>query len=255
MIADCHTHISSTSGNGTAAHAEAYQDIDICFVLSASADENKATAEYATGHPGKMYALAAYNPTTDKVTQKAVAAAIPNSGFCGAVLYCSTEGFHPAHSRSIRFCEAAEKLNIPVFFHNSAAEPTAVLDYAQPLLLDQIARTFPTLKIVIGNMGQPFLHQTIAMIAKHPNVYADLTLSPEKIWEVYNVVVSANEASVMDKLIFGSGFPKAKPGDCIETLLGFNRLLANTDLPIVPREKIRTIIERDIIQTLGITPR
>ena len=102
-------------------------------------------------------------------------------------------------------------------------------------------------------MGQPFLKQTIAMVARHPNVYADLTLSPEKIWEVYNIVVSANEASVMDKLLFGSGFPKAKPGDCIETLLGFNRLLADTNLPTVPREKIRTIIERDIVQTLGIT--
>ena len=130
-----------------------------------------------------------------------------------------------------------------------------MLDYAQPYLLDEIAGKFPSLKIVIGNMGQPFLQQTIMMLAKHPNVYGDLTLSPKKIWEVYNVVVSAHEASVMDKLMFGSGFPKAKPGDCVETLLGFNRLLANTNLPTVPREKIRTIIERDIVQMLGITTR
>jgi hypothetical protein len=256
MIADCHTHINSSgSDNATATHAETYQDIDICFVLSASSDENKAVAEYAAGKPGKMYAFAAFNPTTEKVTQKAVASAISNAGFCGAILYCATDGFHPAHSRAMRFYEAAEKLNIPVFFHNSASEPTAVLDYAQPYLLDEVARKFPSLKIIIGSMGQPFLRQTIAMVAKHPNVYADLTLSPEKIWEVYNVVVSANEASVMDKLIFGSGFPNAKPGECIETLLGFNRLLADTNLPTVPREKIRTIIERDIIETLGITSR
>ena len=256
MIADCHTHLSCpTSGNAAATHAEAYRDIDVCFVLSKSGDENKAVSEYAASNSGKTYAFAAFNPVTEKVAQKAVTSAIPNAGFCGAVLYCATDGFHPAHSRAMRFYEAAEKLNIPVFFHNSASEPTAVLDYAQPFLLDEIARKFPNLKIIIGNVGQPFLQQTIAMIAKHPNVYADLTLSPEKIWEVYNVIVSANEASVMDKLLFGSGFPKAKPGDCIETLLGFNRLLADTNLPTVPRENIRTIIERDIIQTLGITTR
>ena len=254
MIADCHTHTNGSGPENTVAlHAEAYREIDVCFVLSASADENKAAAEYAAGKAGKVYAFAAFNPVTEKVAQKPVASAIPNAGFCGAVLYCGTDGFHPAHSRAMRFYEAAEKLNIPVFFHNSAAEPTAVLDYAQPYLLDEIARKFPTLKIIIGNMGQPFLKQTIAMVARHPNVYADLTLSPEKIWEVYNIVVSANEAAVMDKLLFGSGFPKAKPGDCIETLLGFNRLLADTNLPTVPREKIRTIIERDIVQTLGIT--
>jgi hypothetical protein len=56
----------------------------------------------------------------------------------------------------------------------------------------------------------------------------------------------------MDKLLFGSGFPVSMPGNCIETLLGFNRMLADTNLPIVPREKLRNIIERDTITVLGL---
>jgi predicted TIM-barrel fold metal-dependent hydrolase len=56
----------------------------------------------------------------------------------------------------------------------------------------------------------------------------------------------------MNKLLFGSGFPYAEPDVCIETLLGFNRMLANTYLPQVPREKLRSIVERDSLTLLGI---
>ena len=57
----------------------------------------------------------------------------------------------------------------------------------------------------------------------------------------------------MDKLLFGSGFPLGNAGECIETLLGFNMLLADTQLPTVPRASIRNVIERDSLELLGIT--
>jgi len=91
------------------------------------------------------------------------------------------------------------------------------------------------------------------MAEKHKNVYADLTIQPSNIWQVYNMVVAAYERGVMDKLLFGSGFPFSKAGECIETLLGFNTLLADTNLPTVPRGTIRNVIERDTLDILGIT--
>ena len=142
---------------------------------------------------------------------------------------------------------------LPVFFHN--CQPFAaddILNFSQPVLLDEIARNFGDLKMIIGGMGLPFLNQAISMIAKHENVYADLTICPQRVWEVYNMVVSCYEAGVMDKLLFGSGYPQADPDVCIETLLGFNKLMANTALPNVPREEIRAIIERDTMSVLGI---
>ena len=71
-------------------------------------------------------------------------------------------------------------------------------------------------------------------------------------WQTYNIVVAAYEHGVMDKLLFGSGFPSASAGECIETLLGFNMLLADTNLPTVPRVNMRNIIERDTLELLGI---
>jgi hypothetical protein len=56
----------------------------------------------------------------------------------------------------------------------------------------------------------------------------------------------------MDKLLFGSGFPSGTAGACIETLLGFNMLLADTNLPTVPRGSIQNIIEKNTLELLGI---
>ena len=90
------------------------------------------------------------------------------------------------------------------------------------------------------------------MAAKHKNVYADLTIRPEKPWQVYNIVTAAYEAGVMEKLLFGSGYPNGRADKCIETLFGFNKLLADTNLPNVPRNEIRGIIEKNTLEILGL---
>jgi predicted TIM-barrel fold metal-dependent hydrolase len=201
----------------------------------------------------KMAGFALVDPTKDKLGPKKTEAISEKLGLKGAVLYCSGLGFHPAHSRAMRFYESAQELGLPIFFHNGGAMgPGAVLDYAQPFLLDEVARNFPELRMVIGTMGAPFIDQALAMAAKHENVYADLTIKPSNVWQVYNLVVSAHEYAVMDKLLFGSGFPFGKAGECIETLLGFNKLLGGTNLPTVPRDSIRHVVERNTLEVLGI---
>ncbi|MHC4759529.1 MAG: amidohydrolase family protein, partial [Planctomycetota bacterium] len=154
--------------------------------------------------------------------------------------------------KAMQFYETAQEMLMPVFFHNDQSTRSSVMNYAQPFLLDEVALSFPELKIIVGNMGSPFVEQTLALLQKHNNVYADLTLMPDRVWQVYNTVVSAHEYGVMEKLLFGSGFPSSSPGDCIETLLGFNKLLADTSLPRVPRDSIRQIVERDTLNLLGI---
>jgi predicted TIM-barrel fold metal-dependent hydrolase len=225
----------------------------LASISGTSAEVNEQLGKYVRSRR-KMVGFALVNPAEDKVGPRSIKACTSDQGLDGVVVYCPDSKFHPAHSRAMRLYEACEELGLPVFFHNGPSfAPDAVLDYTQPYLLDEIARRFGALKIIIGSMGVPFVPQTICMLAKHENVYADLTISPEKVWQIYNIVVSAHEADVMDKLLFGSGYPFAKADNCIETLLGFNKLLADTSLPTVPREKIRSIIERDTLTLLGIS--
>ena len=258
MIVDCHTHISLAADDvETSEHLAAAETVDVCIVLATaegtSEEANSKLSEYVKKHNEKLVGFAVVEPNKDNTGVKNLTSMTDKLGLRGSVLYCSGCGFHPAHSRAMRFYESAQELGLPVFFHNGGEMGAAsILDYAQPYLLDEVAREFAALKMIIGSMGMPFVEQTLSMVAKHENVYADLTISPSNIWETYNMVVAAHERGVMDKLLFGSGFPFGNAGECIEVLLGFNMLLADTNLPTVPRGNIRSIIERDTLELLGI---
>jgi predicted TIM-barrel fold metal-dependent hydrolase len=258
MIVDCHTHVSCAAKSVEASELlTAAETVDICIVLAApegsNEGANKKVSDYVSKHKEKMIGFAIVDPTADKISVKNLAALTDKLRLKGMVLYCSQCGFHPAHSKAMKFYESAQELGLPVFFHNGGTlGPEAVLDYAQPYLLDEVAREFSALKIVIGTMGFPFVEQTLSMLSKHKNVFADLTIKPSNVWQVYNMVMAAHECGVMDKLLFGSGFPFGRAKECIETLLSFNKLLADTNLPTVPRGNIQNIIERDTIEVLGI---
>jgi predicted TIM-barrel fold metal-dependent hydrolase len=258
MIVDCHTHVRSLDGRETSEHLAATETVDACIVLathSGSREEiNRKLSEYIARHQEKMVGFAIVDPTEDRLNEKGLAVLSEKLGLKGLVFYCSMCGFHPAHSHAMRLYGAAQEIGLPVFFHNGshALKREAILEYAQPHLLDEVARTFPRMRIIIGNMGVPFVEQTLAMVSKHENVFADLTIRPSNVWQTYNIVVAAHEQDVMDKLLFGSGFPLGDASECIETLLGFNMLLADTKLPTVPRGSIRNVIERDSLDLLGI---
>ena len=259
MIVDCHTHIKlADKDTETSEHLAAAETVDVCFVLATlegpSEEVNKKLSQYVNKHKEKMAGFAVVEPGKDKISTNHLKSIPDKLGLKGVVLYCSACGFHPTHSRAMRLYESMQELGLPVFFHNTGGPlgANAVLEYAQPFLLDEVAREFANLKIIIGNMGVPFVEQTLSMVGRHKNVYADLTIHPGRIWQTYNIVVAAYEQGVMDKLLFGSGFPSASAGECIETLLGFNMLLADKNLPTVPRGSIRNVIERDTLELLGI---
>ena len=259
MIVDCHTHVDpSVEEAAETAHLMAAEMVDACFVLACPGPNrqeiNERLARYVNGHKEKMVGFALVEPTEDNVTDKILRTFTEKLGLAGAVVYCAVHGFHPMHSRAVRFYEAAQEMGLPVFFHSADLDPCThgALAYGQPYLLDEVAGAFANLKIIIGGMGVPFVDQTLAVLARHQNVYADLTIKPNKVWQTYNMVVAAHECGVMDKLVFGSGFPSGNAADCIETLLGFNMLLADTNLPTVPRSSISSVVERDSLDLLGV---
>jgi len=258
MIVDCHTHVRSLDETDISEHLAAAETVDACVVL-ATLDEarertNENLAGYVSQHGERLVGFAVVDPIKDDFSEKRLTHLTDKLGLKGFVLYCSMSGFHPTHSKAMRFYAAVQEMGLPIFFHNGShsLRAEAILEYTQPYLLDEVARSYPDLKIIIGNMGVPFVEQTLSMVAKHRRVYADLTIRPSKVWQTYNIVVAAHERSVMDKLLFGSGFPLSDAGDCIETLLGFNMLLSDTKLPTVPRGSIRNVIERDSLELLNI---
>jgi hypothetical protein len=258
MIVDCHTHISNpaTDEQGIAERLGAQENVEKCFVLAAPGEPadktNTQLAEFVGKYTERMVGFGFADPAANLFKAKQVTT-LKKQGLKGIVLYCPACDFHPAHTRAMRLYELAQENSLPVFFHSGGdISPDGSLQYAQPYLLDEIACKFKDLRIIIGNMGLPFLEQTLSMVARHRNVYADLTVKVDRPWQLYTTVIGAFERGVLDKLLFGSGFPCGDAAASIEALLGFNKLLGDNSLPTVPRDRLRKIIERNTLQTLGI---
>ena len=138
----------------------------------------------------------------------------------------------------------AERLGMPILIHPSGQfTEQSKLEYGRPYLLDEIARTFPKLRIVIAQLGQPWIDETICMLGKHQHVYADMSGLLMRPWQAYNALVLVHQHGVIDKLLFGSDFPYTSATECIESLYSTNQFAQGTNLPLVPRAALRGIVE------------
>ncbi|MCA1552860.1 MAG: amidohydrolase family protein, partial [Chloroflexi bacterium] len=147
----------------------------------------------------------------------------------------------------------AEELKLPILFHMGTSPVRfAPLEEAYPLYIDRIAIAFPELKIVMAHMGHPWTQDTIVVIRKHPNVYADISALFYRPWSMYNTLRFATEWSVLHKLLFGSDYPIATPTETIEGTRRVNDILEGTKLPRVPQDEIENIIQRDSLSLLGL---
>jgi predicted TIM-barrel fold metal-dependent hydrolase len=118
--------------------------------------------------------------------------------------------------------------------------------------MDEIAMLFPDLKIIMAHMGHPWHADTITVIRKHPNVYADVSAQLYRPWQFYNGMRLAYEWGVMHKLLFATDWPITTPEETINALRNFNDFPRKHHLPEVPSETIEEIINRDSLKLLGL---
>jgi uncharacterized protein len=119
--------------------------------------------------------------------------------------------------------------------------------------MDEIAIAFPELRIVMAHLGHPWQIDTIAVIRKHPHVYADVSAGFYRPWSFWSAMRLATEWNVLPKLLLGSDFPVATAQETIHGLRTINAPIAGTAMPRVPEEAMEAIIERDALALLGLT--
>jgi len=278
MIVDCHTHIWASldqlgAGAGeyllrqcgqedvpaaAAEHARAAECVDKSLVfgfrsvdLGASVP-NDYVAQHVARHPAKMIGVAAVDPADPDAPDEAERC-LGRSEFRGLTLSPATQSVHPCDSRAMVIYELASRRGVPVFFCQSTHFPAqGRMEYARPSLLDEIAREFPELVIVVSSMGHPWIEEGIALIGKHPRVFGDIAGLVHRPWQAYNALVLAHQFNVMDKILFGSDFPYFTAAEAIKSIYRMNEVTQGTNLPSVPREALRGVVERDSLTALGI---
>ena len=212
---------------------------------------NELVADFAAKEPGRRLAVAGIDPMADDAAVQVEIAG--RLGMAGLSVSPATQGFHPSHSAAMQVYDRCCELSMPLFV--TTPEPLtrhAQLEFARPSLWDEVARNYPQLPIVIGGFGHPWIEETLVLIGKHANVFADIAGVASRPWQLYNALLIASNVGVMDRLLFASAFPRELPAKAIENLYSVNAFSHGSQLPSVPRSLVRGIVERDSLSLLGI---
>ena len=213
---------------------------------------NNATAEFVKANAPKFIGFLSVHPRDPECIEE-IDRAVSDLGLRGIKLGPNYQNFDPLSEGAFRIYRKAQELKIPVLFHQGTS-PTrfADLDWAHPRHADRIATAFPDLRIVLAHMAHPWQVDCIAVIRKHPNVYADCSALFYRPWSHYNCMRLATEWSVLHKLLFASDFPAATPQETMDGMRKVNDIIEGTKLPPVPEDAIEKIIYRNSLELLGI---
>ena len=93
----------------------------------------------------------------------------------GIKLYPGYESFYPTDKRCDLIYDLCEKYDIPVIFHSGDTHESLIpIKYAMPIHIDEVACKRRNLKIIIAHLGNPWIDDTMMVLSRHKNVYADI---------------------------------------------------------------------------------
>jgi hypothetical protein len=122
----------------------------------------------------------------------------------------------------------AEEYQLAIVIHGGATySDRCCLKYSHPLEVDELAVRHRHLNFIIAHLGDPWVMDTAAVVAKNENVHADLSGlivgDEQKIWNtrtnrlsMEHIQHALNYAERYDKFLFGSDWPLAPVAPYIE---------------------------------------
>lgn len=236
------------------AMAEAGVDVAVVFGLAATRagvhTPNRFVAEYVAQLTTPTIAFTAIDPL-DADWRDQLAEAI-ELGFKGVKLYPVLSLFDPLSTEFDDFYRVCTGNGLVLLWHMGATPSSpGRLRVSQPLIIEEVARRHPDLKQIMAHMGHPWQADTIVVLRKHANVYADVSSSWSRPFSWFHALVQAQEWNVTDKLLFGSDFPLWTP---LEAVTGFRELgaLRAGNLPYVHEDTIESILHRDTLSLLNL---
>jgi uncharacterized protein len=277
MIVDVHTHLSTIEqwgpvfleafGRTNAAfgidlhvtpdrHWRAMEGVDKAIVFGINSlslkmsTPNDAIAAYARSHPEKIIGFMSIDPhQRDAIDELDRAHKLGLRGIKMSPVY---QDYHPCDDKARKIHARAEKLGLPILTHAAFHSiPTTRMEWANPLAYDGVAREFPNLKIILAHIGLPWYLDTMVMVRKHKNVFADISPGLHRNW-LYQALAAFQEFGVIDKLLFGTDFPFRNAADVQTTLRGLNQLVEGTGMAKIDPGRIEALINRDSLQLLSL---
>jgi len=98
----------------------------------------------------------------------------------GIKFYLGYEHYFANDERADPLYRLCLKYDVPAIFHTgdnwiTPKTTNALVRYANPIYIDDVAVKYPDLKIIICHLGNPWVNEAAILIAKHKNVYGDVS--------------------------------------------------------------------------------
>jgi uncharacterized protein len=113
------------------------------------------------------------------------------------------------------------ELNIPFCTQVGHTGPLMPSETGRPIpYLDEVALTFPELRIVAGHIGHPWTDEMIGVAWKHENVFIDTSAYLPRYYPPQ--LVHYLKTYGQDKVLFGTNFPQLSFTKCVQQVHAMN---------------------------------
>ena len=168
---------------------------------------NDYVAEFVARAPAKLVGFMSIDPNEPGYVED-FEHSLHDLKLSGVKLGPIYAAFDPNDARMDHIYAQAVKHNLPVLYHvGTSFVRQGPLKWTRPYLIDEVARRYPDLKIILAHLGHPWEGECIAVVRKHPNVYADLSAIYYRPWQFYNSMMLAQEYGIQHKILFGTDYP------------------------------------------------
>jgi uncharacterized protein len=279
MIVDIHTHVfrpdldfgpklqadmkrcgvdQTIWGNVAQRHLETTKVADVAVVFGLQASEtdwnipNEMVAAHVAKAPERLLFFTSIDPVKKDYMEE-LEKCHQDLGAVGVKMSPLYQNVHPSDARCYEIYRYCVKHGLPILFHAGTSFVSGTpLDYSRPIHFDAVAVEFPDLHMVLAHLGHPWEGETISVIRRHANVYADLSALYYRPWQFYNSMRLLVEYGAHAKVVFGSDFPFTTTESSLVGVRQINHIIAKSGLPPVPSEVIEGIINRNTLELLGL---
>jgi uncharacterized protein len=106
--------------------------------------------------------------------------------------------------------ETAQSLGLPILIHTGFT-PNKAADqrFFPPMLVREVARQFPALRLIMAHLGSPWVQQCLDLLGQCSNLYADISIfgSYQPIERVAQTLATARARGILDRLLWGTDHP------------------------------------------------
>src|ERR1051325_8999179 len=182
MVIDCHTHLDEDGGADKMLQSMEEAQIDASIVIAETLPgdvSNAAQVLEVVNRSDRLWAIVncIFSKTVELKYVEELTQLLQEEKVVGLKFYLGYEQYSANDERLHQLYEYCEKHDVPIMFHTGVLEAgsSGLLEYSHPLQVDRVASRFPNLTIVMAHMGNPWLIDCAAVLAKNENVYADMS--------------------------------------------------------------------------------